>query len=122
MTTGYFIPVPCNRIVTGTFKLPYLKSEDKRLPSIDDLSNPNLTSQPPIESLELHKNLEEDSSEDDPDQDEKDVQPSPPNSDKDQFRQQPTDDTSTSQAPKQPFGLQFSPSQDQGITKSSADL
>ena len=72
--------------------------------------------------MDLPKHLEEDSSEEDNEAEEKESPQTPPIASKKNLRQQPTDDTSTSQLTKQPLSNQVSVTKAPGVTKSSAVL
>lgn len=95
VTSGFFTSVPCNRIVTGTFKLPDLLM--KRLPSIEDFSNTHGhevsgKSMP----IELPKDYEEGSSEEDMDPEEREDPISPVHETKKPLKQQTTGESYTS--------------------------
>ena len=65
---GYFVPVPCNRIVTGLHKLP--ASTADRLPSIEDLPDAQqLQNASPSKLSRQQKNEDHESSDEDHEED-----------------------------------------------------
>lgn len=100
--------------------MPFLHSQEKRLPSIDDLSKVNISSFPQTESIELGKNLEENSSEEENDGEEKNSPQTPPEPETKRVGQHSTSDTNSFHIKKPVTGTALSTSQRQGVNNSSA--